>query len=573
MMTQFFKGQKTGSLLSFALMAVFSIGIGLMTYYTPKLQEDLEFMASNWQYVEGLTDVINWEGMWDDIKFHFIHTNGRLGDRLVIPMVCLVPEVVFAIMCGIMALLSVIGINRIACAGKHVTVKSAVLALTMVMIWFPWNESLFLASYSVNYLWTACISIWIAYLFLILLPNKRIKAPGMAFLCVCLCLSGGWHECIFMTLGCSLLLCSLLNNNKGTKCRQLTLVAAMFIGFLSNILSAGLQTRVGATELSFDIHHFFFIWHRLPIPTWPVIPVMLYFISLLIAYWHDIISPQNFIRKIHPLRQSASIHLACILTASSNLILFGFFGSPRSMLLGDVFAIIGLLYIFNHACQARVRKILVSSSALLLTLLLANQYITICFQARLKDAFAQQKLQWLELKGNDGVIYSDLPKMDASMSYPWEMIITDMYNAAWKHYYLANFIRPQDTPKNFIIIPSDLQHITSDSIKCVSEGWGIYKVKDHMLYSNPHNYDLTVNPANGKSCFAGIIIEAMANDGKPYKIYGKIMPFKTVDGSTMNYIDELYFNHNYNHPVDSILNVSVKLPSRQFHLPPTNYGR
>lgn len=569
-MTETRNQRSTARTLSYAIILLFALGIGLMSFFTPKLQEDLEFMASNWRHVEGMTEAINWQGMWDDIKFHQTLTNGRIGDRMVIPALCFLPEWVFALLCAVIGFLTVRGILLAAGVGMKKFPAATLLTVTMLLLWFPWNESMFLASYSMNYLWTACFAIWSAR---ILLKDKSLGESGLTTTiaeCAFFLIAGAWHECIFMTLGCAMTITALLSD-KRFRSRRLLLAGFMFAGFLYNTLSGGSQTRIAGTALAFDFHHLVFLWHRLPVTTWFVTPVVVYFLCVITAVLNKPSEHKSIKHLVVRMLRTNPLHLTSTLTCLASLLLFGFFGTPRTMILGEIFAITGIVSIYNRHCGNRTKRIINITTAGVCVLMLVNLYVSVAFQAKMRQLFERQKTQWLS--SDDGVIFSDIPKMRYKSLYPWEMIISDMYQSPWKHYYLANFIRPENEPKRFILIPSELRNSHDMPKQWLNDSLGIYRIGENLMYSNPDSLNFDINPANGVSCFGGIILDVTTDKGDNQKVYGQILLFINDKGEQQFYIRQIYFNGDNNLNIRKVLGGVINEPATEWVQPPTNYNR
>jgi len=256
----------------------------------------------------------------------------------------------------------------------------------------------------------------------------------------------------------------------------------------------------------------------------------------------------------------------------SSLGVFVFFGHPRTFIFGDIFAIVGIVALFSklwYKCKCSVRTLFVALIGVTAIALVANLYVTVMYQIKIDKDFHILKDKWLA--GDDGVMFYDLPPMFLHENYPWHMVINDMYTATWKHYYLANFIRPQHAPKNFIIIPSALEHIRPNDVVWLNEDLGIYMVNGLMLYSNPDQLDLEVNPANGMSCFGRIHIRTKLLDGSDCMFWCLIFPFMTGEGTPTYYIHPL--NEGNPDLIDSVISVTVYPPEHTWNQPPTNYGR
>lgn len=559
------KRSTTYNALPLLFSLIFIAGIILMTYYTPKLQEDLEFCVSNWRYVEGMTSDINWSGMWNDVIFHYTHTNGRLGDRMVIPIMTLVPQWLFAIINGGVALLLATGISKNSklALTQNISINHLMpISITLLLVWFPWNEEVFIESYAVNYLWTACLATWMAYAVLhpTFAVNKRPLA--LTFLAIAFFLVGTWHECVFLTLGISLIaVLSLASDSKQRK-KRFILLAALLLGLLANLLTGGLRHRVTTTEILFDFHRWYNTWHRIPIPTWPVMGVAIYFFSLFTA----ILTSRTKLtlrQTYNSLRNQPEVllHCVCALTGIANIFLYAFFGSPRTLLIGDTFAIIGLTALTCNISIKLLRRFTVTAIYAIGLLLLINLYITVAFQRKVNDSFLKLKQEWLS--SENGNLFADIPPMNFSSPYPWHMIIGDMYISGWKHYYLSEYMRPDDPPKNFYILPTELKDIDTTELKAVSGSPmpGLYSYGRHLIFIPAA--DSTIKKiAHTPYKFGGAAISALTSLKCHETLYFYITPFTPHSGpDTCFYMHPLVFDFNFSRNIISVDSISnFKLP-------------
>ncbi len=552
--------------LSLPFSLIFVAGIILMTYYTPKLQEDLEFCVSNWRYVEGMTHDINWSGMWNDVIFHYTHTNGRLGDRMVIPIMTLVPQWLFAIINGGVALLLAIGVSKNSklALPQNVSINHLMpIAITLLLVWFPWNEEVFIESYALNYLWTACLATWMAYA--VMHPTFAVnKHPlALAFLAIAFLVIGTWHECVFLTLGISLIaVLSLASDSKQRK-KRFILLAALLLGLLANLLTGGLRHRVTTTEILFDFHRWYNTWHRIPIPTWPVMGVIIYLFSLFTA----ILSSRTkltFRQLYYSLRNKpkAMLHCVCALTGIANVFLYAFFGSPRTLLIGDTFAVIGLTALACNISGKSLRRTTTAAIYAIGLLLLTNLYVTAAFQSKINDSFLKLKQEWLS--SENGNLFADIPPMNLTSPYPWHMIIGDMYISGWKHYYLSEYMRPDDPPKNFYILPAELKDIDASALKAVpgSTMPGLYSYGRHLIFI-PTADSAIEKIEHTPYKFGVAAMSALTSLNHHETLYFYITPFTPNSGpEACFYLHPLVFDFNFNRTVISIDSISnFKLPA------------
>jgi|GEM_PF-4081875 len=517
---------------AYALFVLFAIGIAVMTYLTPKLQEDLEFMASNTSYLNGLSSMPDFGAMWDDITFHYAHTNGRLGDKLPIPVLCLFPEWIIAVMNGLAAWLLITGICRLAKISSTSRRGGWLLILTcpLLLLSFPWQEDVFLVSYSLNYLYSAAIAVWCSIAFCDDTMLRRMNPSALMFWAPAFFLAGAWHECIALSAGAGFI--AIILTNKEFRTRRIILGACMAAGFLTILLAGGQQERVGSSEISFDLANLMTFKHGIPFPTNGIIPVVIYFLAFAMML------------MIVKRPEAMSLHLLFLTGSMANLAMYGIFGVERSMTVGLVYADAGILNIlWQTTCRLKNKAAAIGAGCVIIAvtaIACVNLTLSILMQQKVMKAFRTVKELWNE--SPDGTVFHDLPEQRSLHANPWEMIITDMYLSEWKQYYLAHYLNPAKSPKQLIIIPERLEHPDFSTVRHLEGDSSIYVLEGELMYSNPDHTDMNIHAEKSGSytSFGMAIFEASYNDGTRNTVYAHIHPFRPKNSNdTLFYLNPL----------------------------------
>lgn len=162
-----------------------------LSYVTPLYIDDWMFL-SNWKEHAGSSS-FSFSGWLDYYLFTRDFDNGRISNSLAVFTSLFSPfKEIFPLLNGLMMALLIILCQRFICYGRK-SDKLFWLILTWLgaLVFLPWSP-LFVADYSLNYIWGAVLTLSLLWP---LLQNENKKRSPAVFLAVILLaiVAGGWH--------------------------------------------------------------------------------------------------------------------------------------------------------------------------------------------------------------------------------------------------------------------------------------------------------------------------------------------------------------------------------------------
>ena len=231
-----------GILTSF-LLVVIAIIYTFLSYYTPTGLDDWAFLAEWRQQIgdRGLS-LSSLYDFWSNIR---LYDNGRFSNTFL-PMFLLYSpwKELFPIITGISGALIVFFLSRFAFPERKLSFYSLCIAWPAVVFLLPWRNFLFVADYSINYIWTAAITM--AFICYVLVCEKNgwtlwrlIVGLFFAFI------AGGWHEGFSLATVSGLLLYTLTRRD-GRFSLQWWLLGVFYGGIaVANYYCPGMLDRTG----------------------------------------------------------------------------------------------------------------------------------------------------------------------------------------------------------------------------------------------------------------------------------------------------------------------------------------
>lgn len=218
-----------------------------LSYSTPLYIDDWMFLA-NWKHHAGSSS-FSFSGWLDYYLFTRDFDNGRISNSLAVFTSMFSPfKEIFPALNGMMVALLIILCQRFICFGRNFD-SLLWLALTWLgcLVFLPWIP-LFVADYSLNYIWGGVITL--SLLWNLLRNETGGWSVSRFFIAILLAvLAGGWHESISIATICGLGLLILV---KGRHLSQRFYV--IFLIFMASTLifgfSEGMRNRFGWEFLS-----------------------------------------------------------------------------------------------------------------------------------------------------------------------------------------------------------------------------------------------------------------------------------------------------------------------------------
>lgn len=236
-------------LLTIGLLIFIAALYGLLSLWTPPALDDWIFMAE-WQEINGeappsFSALLEF---WEEIR---LYDNGRLANTLSPLSTLLSPwKELFPIMTGILTASIVALVSFFSFStrtrledNRDTAFTPVILTIVWAALFFllPWRNSLFVADYSLNYIWGAAVTMF----FMTAVMQRERKGWSKLWLTVCLLLAffaGSWHEGFAVSTISGFLLYTLLRR-KGLS-RQWYLIGFFYaIVTLAFCLSPGLIQR------------------------------------------------------------------------------------------------------------------------------------------------------------------------------------------------------------------------------------------------------------------------------------------------------------------------------------------
>ena len=350
----------------FAVIGLFSVVFYIMTYYTIPIEEDMEYGLTGFLRRHGLSNNYNFAGMWNHIMHLYRDCNGRLIDKLPVPILVLCPKWLFAIFnVGVVWLIVGASYKLMALAiggtwnrkplctsfmgfiSKYPWHASAFVFL--MMMFFPWHTKMLTVSYSLGYIWTSAIALWLVYYFC----NSRLIGGSkilLAFVLIGCVLSGILHELLPCVLCSAFLIPALCSGNRMLIWRRLGIIASLFIGYLVLSHTVGHIYRVSYYDIHFDWRRICSTYRGL-MPSSSVMQSIVFFLTLAVFFicrvkilsFAEIL--KSLKRSFYPLREHTPLWTVIITLVGgciTSIVIFGFFdNAARIMSYAILFSFIG----------------------------------------------------------------------------------------------------------------------------------------------------------------------------------------------------------------------------------------
>lgn len=482
----------------------------LMSYWTPTGLDDWMFMGE-WNNVtagKGFS-LSSLYDFWATIRQG---DNGRLSNTLIPIFLIYSPfKEVFPIFTGLFVALIIWLIARLA-FNKPATPFFLLLSWTAVIFMLPWRNNIFVADYSINYIWTAGITL----IFMIIVMRKEKQGWTLPWFLIALFLAfvaGLWHEGFALaTLGGFLLytLCS----RKKFSIQWWTIGCFYAIVAVANYLCPGMLRRTGNELASLSPGT---SWISLAVDFLPVLLLIILLVGLLLI-------PAGRKRIRECCRNPWFIIASGIVIAGSLLSLL-FVHQPRSAFWPDLMAIV-MLFILTKPIWLRIYSSFFKYFIILLLFCLIA--MTTGFALTEQHAYHQEAKLIIEKMSESpsGTVYYDLKTPSRSTAVALKVPTHDLWVTSYTYEALKNF-----NHKRFpAVVPAALgaQNWREALIAFgINPDW--YRVGDGFLgpyeaANEPDVPTLSVTLDSGEEVeAAGMLLPFLSPDGIPFvylKIYG-----------------------------------------------------
>lgn len=164
----------------------------LLSYWTPLAFDDYVFM-SVWKEVNGDQSVglSSLFDFWREIR---LEDNGRLANTLA-PLFTMVSpwRSAFPFLTGLFSVAIIIGVSFVSFSRKGLQPFYLALVWGCCLFMLPWRNSLFVADYSLNYIWAAALTL-IFMIWVMRCESRGWTSSGLAVALALAFLAGAWHE-------------------------------------------------------------------------------------------------------------------------------------------------------------------------------------------------------------------------------------------------------------------------------------------------------------------------------------------------------------------------------------------
>ncbi len=337
------------------LVAVIS-AFFLLFYFYPYANDDFWFLSDikRCASAAGKTDNL-WSGLWDTCLWRYRTDNARLANTAFIFMLLvprIIPSLISTISLGITYLLML----RLANVSK---LSTFAIVSFFLCIFFPWNDSLFLIMYQMNYIWVCPWMLLSIHLFL----NGNGTKPWIA-LAVGL-VTGLSHEGFALPVIFSAVLMLLFRKVPVNK-ERLLLIIGLSAGTAWLLLAPSLHAR---TTMFNESLFKYSIGQRIRIMT-VCIPLIIYMVLWTVCY----------IKKGWRKIALSNINLMCLSIGIATIPFYQYCFSTRSVAPLVIVSGIGVAWTVEAITHGKRQKLISMAASLLSLAFIATHLYATCRQ-------------------------------------------------------------------------------------------------------------------------------------------------------------------------------------------------
>lgn len=400
---------------------IISLLFTILLIITPPAVDDLLFM-SDVRDIPAITDRL--AALPEMLLQRWQTETGRLGNLICITAIYLLPRWIVHIFTGAAIYLILRLLPRVSCVRPGSFISTLLLAVFVFL--FPWYDSLFQISYSINYIWGALLAI---FAIMILIPRSfgetttkqdnlvgvlhpcRIFSSRHTTLCCLICFFAGWtHEAYGAPLCAATFFLYLIYRPKGIKplLPFLFLIIGTALTFTSPIFLHRLLCNVESGQ---ELKILQFPISELLMQLGPALLMFtIFLLSLTISLILATRKKTNFPSEIHGI---VIFYIAATFTALAIFLLY--YTGARTGTSLILFSAIGAAFMLNQLPIKASR--LLSGVALIFISIAAivNLITAIISESRLRQEYYE--IERLYSQSPSGEIYFDLtyPKPDLSL--------------------------------------------------------------------------------------------------------------------------------------------------------------
>lgn len=509
------KGRWFSGWLPAAALCVVALLYAALSFLTPPGLDDWAFMAE-WRDIIGsrplgLSSLFDF---WSDIR---LYDNGRFSNTLIPVFLLYSPwKEFFPFITGIAVALIILFIVRFSFADGKCTLFRLSIAWAAAVFFLPWRNALFIADYSINYIWTAAITMgFISYV--LSCEKAGWSLWRLIFGLFWAFIAAGWHEGFALASEAGLLLYTL-----SSRSRRFSLqwwILGVFYGgvAVANYYCPGMLLR---TERELGEGSIGMSLSSLLVDFAPVIITI-----VAIGFYAVVPSLRNGLRKAW---QSPYFAIGAGVVVVGTLMSILFVHQPRSAFWPDIMAIVMFIILTRHIW------IKIGESAY-------RNYVALIFLACsfIPTTFAIQQQYGLYLEGREieaqmasseiGVVYHDVDSPGRlsllALKIPSYSLWHTAFNSqAWKRY----------TRKPYAaVVPTALSFREAyDNPESLSADGNYVKIGNHILYVGRLSEEAEVIPLSltlKEGRHIELLVTAipyLAPDNRPYTYLLPLTPIQ-----------------------------------------------
>lgn len=462
---------------------------------TPLYLDDWTFLG-NWRDDAG-NDSFTFGGLWRYYEFIRGYDNGRIANLLSPIFSIYTPfKQLFPLLTGLALAYTVAMVVRFS-RGKAPAVPVLAVVWMLMILFLPWFDTLFVADYSLNYIWGGAITLGLLQCMLRL---RRDHYPNWLFpvAIILAIVAGGWHEGFALPTLCGLIV--LVFIKKGSSgVRYLTVLAVYAVSTFAFMLSPGMLGRIGAAAAS-DFN-------------FPYIRSYLIGIVALAFYLYCSLFLKGR-SEIRDIWCDNRYKVLTVIALSAYVLGFVSTRTPRSFYYADLLAIIFVVKLIFAICRGRIvrhKGVVIAFAAVLVLGCTAQSVAAIFWQTRYTSDW-EAIVGQLEA-GSNGSVYYDFPTPSRAPLYTLGMPVSN----AWRNPYHYRALQSYYLTPVLGVVPTELKNADYDNGAPVNPGSKLRRCGEYL-----------VSPFEKLDSATEIIIPV--NVGRHL-----VIPFITLQGDTLLY--------------------------------------
>lgn len=404
---------------------------------TPLYLDDWTFLG-NWRDDAG-NNSFSFGGLWRYYDFIRGYDNGRIANLLSPVFTLYSPfRELFPVLTGLAVAFTAAMAVRMSRVNAS-AVAALTLVWTLMILFLPWFDTLFVADYSLNYIWGGAITLGLLQC-MMRLQRGHYPIWLIPLTFVLAIVAGGWHEGFAVPTLCGLIV--LIFAKRGRLNGWFLVIFAIYaISTVAFILSPGMMGRIGAAAAS----DFKFPYIRSYLIG--VVALGFYLCCSLFSKGRS---------EIREIWRDSRFKVLAVIALSAYLL--GFFSTrtPRSFYYADLLAIILIVRLVFAICSSRIvrHKKMVASLAAVLILGCSAQAVTaIVWQSRYTSDW-EAIVGQLEA-GSNGSVYYDFPTPPQAPFYTLGMPVSN----AWRNPYHYRALQSYYLTPVLGVVPTGLQNV------------------------------------------------------------------------------------------------------------------